>query len=201
MQTMPEMKDTICSLFSGTAPTVLLRMETAAAPKKEQAPLWLRLIFGKNPSRTFVRILVVISVTLILFRFVLQPIRVSGDSMFPTYSSGQIRFLNRLAYSKTPPRRGDVVAVEFAGSEILLLGRIIVLPGETFEVREGEVLINGSRIEEPYTRGKIPSPAAGRPGYTTPIPVGQDQYVVIGDDRNIAEGYIKRRSEIVGKVL
>ena len=176
-------------------------METATAPKKDQATPWLRLIFGRNPSWTFVRILVVVSVTLIVFKFVLLPIRVSGDSMLPTYRSGQIRFVSRLAYSRTPPQRGDVVAVEFVGHETLLLGRVIALPGETFEVREGIVLINGRRIDEPYATGKIPSPAAARPGSTTRIPLGQDEYVVVGDDRNISESYIKKRREIVGKVL
>src|SRR5688572_4239830 len=176
-------------------------METEATPEKAHTPLWLRFIFGKNPAWTVVRILFVVFVTLILFKFVLLPIRVTGESMLPNYTPGQVRFVNRLAYSRTPPQRGDVVAVEFAGQEILLLKRIIGLPGETFQVREGEVLINGRKIEEPYVKGKIPSPVPKRLGYTEPIPLGPDEYMVIGDNRKISGGYIKRRREIVGKVL
>jgi signal peptidase I len=176
-------------------------METEAAPERAHTPLWLRLIFGRNPAWTFVRILFVVFVTLILFKFVLLPIRVTGESMLPNYSPGQIRFVNRLAYSRTPPQRGDVVAVEFAGQEVLLLKRIIARPGETFQVREGEVYINGHKIEEPYAKGRIPSPVPKKLGYTEPIPLGPDEYMVIGDNRKISEGYIKRGREIVGKVL
>lgn len=176
-------------------------MQTEGAPEKTHMPWWLRIIFGRNPSWTLVRILFVIFISLILFKFVLLPIRVTGESMLPNYNPGQIRFVNRLAYSKTSPQRADVVAVEFAGQEVLLLKRVIGLPGETFQVREGEVFINGRKIEEPYVKGRIPSNVPKKLGYTEPIPLGPDEYMVIGDNRKISEGYIKRRREIVGKVL
>jgi signal peptidase I len=184
-------------------------MQTEAAPEQVQhTPYWLRFIFGRNPAWTFVRILFVVLVSLFLFKFVLVPIRVTGDSMLPNYRNGQIKFVNRLAFAKIDPQRGEVVAVEFqSGKEILLLKRIIGLPGETFQVQEGEVLINGRKIEEPYAHGKILSLAPRRLGHpdplgnTDPIPLGPDEYMVIGDNRKISEGYIKKRSEIVGKVL
>jgi signal peptidase I len=166
-----------------------------------RTPYWLRFIFGRNPAWTFVRILTLILVSLFLFKFVLLPIRVTGDSMLPNYRDKQIKFVNLLAFTRTPPERGDVVAVEFAGKDLLLLKRIIGLPGETFQVREGDVLINGREIEEPYARGKIPSPVPKRLGNTDPIPLGPDEYMVIGDNRKISEGYIKKRSQIIGKVL
>ncbi len=176
-------------------------MQMEAAPAQVQTPYWLRFIFGKNPAWTTVRILFVVFVTLIVFKFILLPIRVTGDSMFPNYRHGQIKFVNRLAYRSVRPQRGDVVAVEFAGKEVLLLKRIIGLPGETFQVNNGEVFINGNTLEEPYANGKIPSSVRNRLGYTEPIPLGPDEYMVVGDNRNISEGYIKKRSEIIGKVL
>jgi signal peptidase I len=174
-------------------------MQTEAAPEQVHTPFWLRFIFGRNPSWTLVRILFVVFVTLIVFKFILLPIRVTGESMFPNYQNGQVRFVNRLAFKKHPPRRGDVVAVEFEGREVLLLKRIIGLPGETFQVRDGDVFINGRPLDEPYANGKIS--VTNRLGSTDPIPLGPDEYMVIGDNRSISEGYIKKQSEIVGKVL
>jgi signal peptidase I len=145
----------------------------------------------------------VIIASLVVFKFILLPVRVTGDSMFPTYRNGQIKFVNRIAYSRNDPQRGDVVAVlydELVGKEVLLLKRVIGLPGETFQVQNGEVLINGQKLAEPYANGKIPSNVKNRLGYTDPIPLGPKEYMVLGDNRNISEGFIRQRREILGKV-
>lgn len=187
-------------------------METGATPEQLEAPGWLRFVFGKNPAWTIVRILFVVAATLIVFKFVLIPIRVTGDSMLPTYRDGQIKFVNRLAYVNSSPQRGDVVAAvykEGARREILLLKRVIGMPGEIFQVENGEVLINGEPLEEPYSIGTISITVKirgvrgkhERPGYSPPIPLGRNEYMVIGDNRNISEGYIREEGEILGKVL
>jgi signal peptidase I len=177
-------------------------METEAPREPtSKGPYWLRYVFGRNPAWTLVRILFVTFVVLVLFKFVLLPIRVTGDSMFPNYRNGQIKFANKLAYLKHPPKRGDVVAVEFAGREVLLLKRIVGLPGETVQVKSGDVYINGKRLEEPYANGKIPAPDRNRLGRSDPIPLGPSEYMVVGDNRPISEGYIKQEREIIGKVF
>jgi len=179
-------------------------MQTEAPPEQIHTPGWLRFVFGRNPAWTIVRILFVVLVSLVVFKFILLPIRVTGESMFPSYRNGQIKFVNRLAYSSESPKRGDVVAVmwdELAGKEVLLLKRVIGMPGETFQVRNGEVLINGKKIEEPYANGKIPSSVSNRLGYTDPIPLGPAEYMVLGDNRNISEGFIRKRHQILGKLL
>jgi signal peptidase I len=176
-------------------------MQTEAPQEQATTPSLLRFIVGRNPTWTVVRILLVVFVTLVVFKFILLPIRVTGESMFPTYRNGQVKFVNRLAYLKNEPQRGDVVAVEFAGKEVLLLKRVIALPGETFQVKNGEVLINGEKLAEPYANGKIPASVGNRLGYTEPIPMGTKEYMVLGDNRNISEGYIKERRQIIGKVL
>lgn len=192
------------SLFLRAVPKLWHDMDTEVSPAQVQTPGWLRFVFGKNPAWTIVRILFVVFASLVIFKFVLFPIQVRGESMFPNFRDGQIKFVNRLAYSKKPPQRGDVVAVvwdQLAGKEVLLLKRVIGLPGETFQVRSGEVLINGQKIEEPYASGKIPSSARNRLGYTDPIPLGPHEYMVLGDNRNISEGYIRQRDQILGRVL
>lgn len=179
-------------------------MQTEASPAPVHTPAWLRFVFGRNPAWTIVRILFVVFASIVLFKFILFPIKVTGESMFPTYRDGQIKFVNRLAYSKNPPKRGDVVAVlwnETAGKEVLLLKRVIGLPGETFQVLNGEVLINGAPIEEPYANGKLPATSKNRLGYTDPIPLGPSEYMVVGDNRNITDGFIRKEHQILGKVL
>lgn len=121
--------------------------------------------------------------------------------MLPTYRNGQIKFVNKLSYKSKDPQRGDVVAVEYAGKEVLLLKRVIAVPGETFQVRAGEVYINGEPLVEPYIVGKIPSTNGKGVGHTEPIPLGPDEYMILGDNRDLSEGYFNKRRQIIGKVL
>jgi len=175
-------------------------MEAEGALPENDSPYWLRFIFGKNPSVTLLRIIVLTLVSLIVFKFILLPIRVTGDSMYPTYKNGQIRVVNRIAYTRHTPERGDVVAVEFRGQQVLLLKRIIGLPGERFHVFNGEVYINGEKLSEPYAHGKIAGPTGGLGTTRQPIDLGPTEYMVIGDNRPISEGFIKDRDQLVGKV-
>jgi signal peptidase I len=171
------------------------------SPTTYRSPAWMRLIIGRSPGWTIVRILFLILISIVVFKFILLPIRVTGSSMLPTCRNGQIKFVNQLAYLRRQPERGDIVAVEFEGRRVLLLKRIVGLPGETFQVREGEVYIDGKRLEEAYTQGKILAPDNKGYGSTDPIPLGKTEYMVIGDNRPISEGYIKDEKQIIGKVL
>ncbi len=163
-------------------------------------PRFTRFVFGKNPSITLLRIVVLTIMTLTVFKFILLPIRVTGESMYPTYKDGQVRFVNRLTYMHEEPKRGDVVAVEFRGQQILLLKRIIGLPNERFDVFNGEVFIDGKKLTELYANGKILS-GTGLGSTTQSINLGPTEYMVIGDNRPVSEGYVKDRKQIVGKVL
>jgi signal peptidase I len=163
------------------------------------SPLFLRLIFGRNPAWTVVRILLVVFLSLALFKFVLVPIQVTGNSMDPTFRNGQIKFVNKLAYKRSEPQRGDIVAAYYAGEQVLLLKRIVALPGEVFRLKDGEVYINNRKLIEPYANGKMPFEKGL--GWTKPVTLGPDEYLVIGDNRKISEGYFKYRHELVGKVL
>ena len=181
-------------------------METGSAPRTYQVPTWLRFILGKNPGFTVLRILVVVFVTLFVFKFILLPIRVTGHSMWPTFHNGEIKFVNRLAYVREKPKRGDVVAVEYTGAEVLLK-RIIALPGEVFQVVDGEVYIDGDPLVEPYAFGKIPDPdpdrpwQQGRPGTSIPVKIEADQYLLWGDNRPDSDGFLKFENQIIGRLF
>ena len=172
--------------------------ETDAGDPKPK-PDWLQTIaVGRNPRNTLIRILILIIACIILFHFVLLPVRVDGISMLPTYKSGSVNFANRLAYLWHEPQRGDVVTVRFAGYHLMLMKRIIGLPGETVAFNDGNVLINGKPLDEPYEkkRGDWTLP---------PRTLGPDEYYIVGDNRtmpwqNHMFGVVER-FRIVGKVL
>lgn len=171
-----------------------------AETKSIRLPRWLQTImFGRNPRWTFVRLTLLVLSVFVVFNFVLTPpIRVTGRSMLPTYHDGQINFLNRLAYLKHEPRRGDVVGVRYSGEHVMLLKRIVGLPGEEVSFDDGKILINGQPLEEPYLKLNG--------GWThKPLHLGPNDYYVVGDNRSMAwdehEHGAADRRRIVGKVL
>lgn len=160
-------------------------------------PLWLRLLVGRRPGWTLVRALFLVALSAVVFKFVLVPIQVKGTSMFPTYKDGKINFVNRLSYVSNPPRRGDIVAVRLAGPNLLILKRVVGLPGETVTIKQGVVHIDGKALDEPYVK----SPVASRVQRIRPRRLDDHEYFLVGDNREVSEMYVKPDSEIVGKVL
>jgi signal peptidase I len=157
-----------------------------------------RLIFGENPRRTSFRILALTAVSVITFGWILIPVRAEGVSMMPTYRSGSLNLVNRLAFVVNSPQRGDVVAIALAGPHVVYIKRIIGLPGERIAITDGTVRINGAPLDEPYVRN--------RSGWTmSEVQLASDEYFLIGDNRGMSadEHDFGRapRSRILGKVL
>jgi len=162
-------------------------------------PGWLQIIIiGRHPKRTLVRALVLAAVCAVGFRVVLLPIRVEGISMLPTYHNRTFNLVNRLAYVLHPPRRGDVVSVRTTGVSVMYLKRVVGLPGETVEFQDGQLVIDGRPILEPWL--KLPS------NWTLPPrKLGPDEFYVVGDNRSMPPAFHTQggatRRKIVGKVL
>jgi signal peptidase I len=165
---------------------------TVASP----SPMWMRVVFGRNPKRTLLRLGCWVFLLLVLFRLVLIPIRVSGFSMLPTYHDGKVTLVNHLAYQWTRPKRGDVVALRLPPRNMILLKRIIGLPGERVLLVHGHALINGKPLEEPYAKIKNLKNAPNDE-YT----LGPDEYYVMGDNRDITVLGPVPGTWILGKVL
>lgn len=106
----------------------------------------------------------------------LQPYRVQGTSMLPTLHDGERLFLNRVVYRLHPPRRGDVVVVPLPDEDISIIKRVIGLPGEQVEIKEGSVWINGEQLTEPYLAGETL-------GSYGPVEVPANSVFVLGDNR------------------
>jgi signal peptidase I len=121
--------------------------------------------------------------------------------MWPTYVDGKINLVNHLAYCWTNPRRGDVIAFRQAPN-VVLLKRIVGLPGERVRIEEGHVLVNGALLNEPYAKININNQRA-----TTTLPsrseikLHRDEYYVIGDNRGITVLGPISVGSILGKVL
>ncbi len=109
--------------------------------------------------------------------FLAQATRVEGFSMEPTLYDHQRLIIEKVSYHLHPPQRGDIVVVRAPQYQQLLVKRVVGLPGETLSIRDGQVYINGTPLEEPYIQGE---PWGNYP--PTHIPEG---YVfLLGDNRN-----------------
>jgi signal peptidase I len=136
--------------------------------------------FGVRPLRMPVALPV--ATALMLTRRFLRPyvmaVKVTGTSMKPTLVPGHRLFVETMSYRMRAPRRGEVVLVtDPADTQQTLIKRVIGLPGEVIEVRDGIVLINDVPVSEPYLVWRA-GPNYGR----TRVPT--DHYFVLGDNRS-----------------
>ncbi|MBM6684373.1 signal peptidase I [Faecalicatena contorta] len=143
-----------------------------------------------------------------LFAFVFvwyfgQRVAVVGDSMNPILNNGDIALVNRIVYDATAPKRGDIIVFKPKGNENshYYIKRIIGLPGEKVQILEGEIYIDGEKLEEDYGVSEITDPGIA----AEEIELEGNEFFVLGDDRENSEdsrmadvGNVKR-SYIYGK--
>lgn len=160
--------------------------------------LFHRFFFPSLNKRYFLRLFLVGLVCFLLFGYILIPLHIQGQSMEPTYRNGSFAFCWRPQYLFSPIQRFDVVTVRFTGRSVMLLKRIIGLPGDTVEFRQGILYLNGNKIEEPYVQYRSDwnlAPRVIAPGHV----------YVVGDNRGTSMsrhrfGQVKT-DRIVGGVL
>ena len=152
-------------------------------------PWFKNFLIGKQPKVTLIRLVVLIIVSLVIFHYIIIPVKISGRSMEPNYYDGQYIFVNRLSYWRAAPGRGQVVGIRLTGYRLMYLKRIVGLPGETIQIKAGQVVINGRELEELYTT------LNREPWELPPAALGADEYFVIGDNRDTDE-----RQHVFGRV-
>jgi len=104
-------------------------------------------------------------------------IRVEGSSMEPSLHDGEMVVVNRLAYRWSAPSRGDIVVFRFPlDPSRRFIKRVIGLPGDSLEARDGLMYVNGTALDEPYI--------AAAPRYDGAWLVQADELFVLGDNRN-----------------
>ena len=125
-------------------------------------------------------ILPAILIAILINLFLAQPTRVHGQSMEPNLHTDQRLVVEKISYRLHGPRRGDIVVFSMPQqSEELLIKRVIGLPGEEVEIRDGTVFIDGTPLDEPYlsqeTRGRY------GPEMVPPLHI-----FVLGDNRSFS---------------
>src|SRR5215472_9579783 len=156
--------------------------QTTAVLSSPPMPSWVRVVLiGRNWKLTLVRLIVLIVTCFIVFRFVLLPVRVEGISMLPTCRNGSVNFVNRLAYLRHGPHRGDVVGIRLSDPSVMwpslmYLKRVIGLPGESVAFVNGAVYIDGHELTEPYEKFDCDWDLP-------PVKLGPSEYFVVGDNR------------------
>ncbi len=135
----------------------------------------------RNFVRWIVDILLVLILAVMAIRFFGDRTTVVGSSMNPVLESNDVVLLDKLCYTFSEPERFDVVcfSVEKNGSTGTYVKRIVGLPGETVQIRDGLVLIDGEcpDPENPLYQASVSGNASD------PIVLGEDEYFVLGDNR------------------
>ena len=145
---------------------------------------------------------VVLGVTFLIITFVGQRTHVSGESMENTLDNGDQLIVDKITYRFQDPERFDIIVFPFHYKEnTYYMKRILGLPGETVQIADGTIYINGEVLEESYGREVMQDPGIA----AEPITLGEDEYFVLGDNRNQSSdsrdpsvGLI-HRDEIIGR--
>ena len=114
-----------------------------------------------------------------------QRVSTVGDSMNPVLHNGDVVLVNRIVYNATTPKRGDIIVFKPNGNENAhyYIKRIVGLPGETVEIIENRIYIDGEKLEEDYKTTDIDDVGIAN----EKIHLAGDEYFVLGDDRQNSE--------------
>ena len=151
----------------------------------------------KEMISTLVYLLGVLCLTWLVITFIGQRTEVDGSSMEPMLSNGDNLIVDKISYRFRDPQRYDIIVFPFKYQEnTYYIKRIIGLPGETVQIDEqGNIYIDGEVLPENYGREIIRPDTVGIA--TNPIVLGEDEYFVMGDNRNNSTD---SRTEIVGNI-
>ena len=134
----------------------------------------------KREIRVWTRdLLIAIGLALVIIVFLYQPVKVEGTSMAPLLSDQERIFINKFVYRFEPIQRGDVVVFWYPlDRSKSFIKRIIALPDEVVQIRNGVVTVDGKTLDEPY----VPPQYEDLSDYG-PVRVPRDMYFVMGDHR------------------
>ena len=119
----------------------------------------------------------------------------AGDSMSPALKNGDVVLVNRLIYQIKGPARGDIIVFRPGGNENThySIKRVVGLPGETVQIIDGSVYIDGEEAEGDIYAADIEYAGTAE----EPVELGEDEYFVIGDNTGVSDD---SRTEDVGNV-
>ena len=124
-----------------------------------------------------VYLIIFAAVAFFLIHYVGERTVVSGDSMLPTLQNGDNLIVDKLSYRFRDPKRFEIVVFPFRYQEdTYYIKRIIGLPGETVQIHDGNIYINGKQLKEDYGRETIRNPGLASEAVT----LGEDEYFFSG---------------------
>ena len=163
----------------------------------EEKPNVMRELLGM-----LVYVGIVLAITFLIITFVGQRTHVSGESMENSLDDGDQLIVDKLTYRFHDPERFDIIVFPFRYKDnTYYIKRIIGLPGETVQIADGEIYINGEVLEESYGREVMQDAGLA----AEPITLGDDEYFVLGDNRNYSSDSrdpsvaLIHRKEIIGR--
>ena len=132
-----------------------------------------------------VEILLKIAEAIIMVSFFGFRVSVIGPSMSPTLENGEKVLVNRFVYKLFDPKQNDLIVFQPNGNEKshYYVKRVIALPGDTVQIKDGKVYVNGELVAESVETEKIENAMMAE----NEIVVGEDEYFVLGDNRNNSE--------------
>lgn len=145
----------------------------------------------KKVAREIVITVLLALVFFLAIRSVVHNFEVNGSSMVPNLEDGQFIIVSKAAYWFGDPQRGDIVVFNTDRLDHGIIHRIVGMPGETVEIKRGELYINGQRQYESYIQGYSVSDG--------PVVVPEDHYFIVGDNRKASSTDIVPEDDIVGK--
>ena len=152
-----------------------------------------------------VLIAIALGIAMLVTNFIMVRSVVDGSSMNPTLNDGESVIVSRISYTLSDPKRFDICVLELEDDPgVYYIKRIIGLPGETVQIVNGQVYIDGSLLAGDIY-GNEPIIRPGRAVF--PVKLGENEYFVMGDNRNNSQdsrydspGNISR-SQLVGKAV
>ncbi|MFA9463651.1 MAG: signal peptidase I [Velocimicrobium sp.] len=148
--------------------------------------------FLKKIASLFLYFMMAYGTARFLTDYFLQPIRVEGVSMEHTLYHNDILIVDKLCYRFQKPKRFDIVIFPFSMKEHYVK-RIIAIPGETIQVKDGGIYINKIRLLEEYGMEDIEDAGIAKKEIT----LGDDEYFLMGDNRNLSTD---SRNQLIGPV-
>lgn len=138
---------------------------------------------GRTAARAVGLIALAVLAYLVFSHWVVATAIVRGDSMTPTLQDGDRCLINRFVYRVRRPRRGEVVCFRRPRDDARSIKRIVALPGEQIQIKQGRLWVNDQPLDEPYLPARRPPDtepkALGLPKYE----VAPGSFFVLGDNR------------------
>ena len=183
--------------------------ETEDGKKKKKKKTWQQEL-----TEWVVTLVVALVIAFVVRSFIFEPVYVDGDSMYPTLHHGEIMYVSKTAYGTSffgipgtnigtrftvggDPERFDVVVCHYSDGDYNVVKRVVGIPGDTVQLKDGYLYVNGVRYMEKFLHERVRSDFG-------PVTVPEGEYFLMGDNRNSSKdsrqvGTVSRK-EIVGRV-